>query len=181
MTMGRLDHLQTLRTRSDGSAAAEMALIVPLLIVIMFGSFETGRYFLDEHVVVKAVRDGARYASRQGFSAYTCPGGTMSAAAVTRTRDIVRFGKLNATDNDAPRLSYWNATSDGQPSVQVTVTCPTSLDGTEAHGGIYAGKANVPVVTVLAIVEYDSLFGLFGFGSGTLNVTAESESAVMGI
>ena len=42
-------------------------------------------------------------------------------------------------------------------------------------------EANIPVVTVAATVEYESLFGLFGFGGGVLNVTAESQSAVMGI
>jgi Flp pilus assembly protein TadG len=175
-----LANLRALWASDEGSAAAEMALVAPLLIVLMFGSFETGRYFLDEHVVVKAVRDGARYASRQGFADYTCPGGAASAAAITRTRDIVRFGKLNATVGDLPRLSYWQATSDGQPSVQVTVTCPTTLNGTEVQGGLYAEKANIPVVTVSAVVEYESLFGLFGFGGGVLNVAAESQSAVMG-
>ena len=56
--------LRALLASDDAAAAAEMALVVPLLVILMFGSFELGRYFLDEHVVVKAVRDGARYASR---------------------------------------------------------------------------------------------------------------------
>lgn len=181
--MGMPRNLRSLWASNDAAAAAEMALVVPLLVTLMFGSFEIGKYFLDEHVVVKAVRDGARYAARQGFSEYTCPGATVSGPAVTRTQNIVRFGMLNPTVSDAPRLPYWQATSDGQPSVQVTVTCQTSLDGAgvEPHGGIYAGKANVPVVTVAAIVEYESLFGLFGYGGGLRNVRAESQSAVMGI
>lgn len=176
-----LSDLRGLGARNEGSAAAEMAMVLPLLMIIMFGSFETGRYFLDEHVVVKAVRDGARYASRQAFGEYACPSATVSTAVTDRTRNIVRFGKPIVTDADFPRLPYWQATSDGQPSVRVTVGCPTSLDGTEAHGGLYAGKANVPVVTVEAVVEYDALFGMLGFGGGMLNVTATSQSAVMGI
>lgn len=179
--MIRVRNLRSLWANRDATAAVEMALVLPLLMVLMFGSFETGRYFLDEHVVVKAVRDGARYASRQGFSNYTCPGATASTTAVDRTRNIVRFGKVTPVDTDLPRLPYWQALSDGQPSVQVIVTCPTSLDGTEAHGGLYAGQANVPVVRVLAVVEYQSLFGMLGFGGGILNVTAESQAAVMGI
>ena len=175
--------LRALLASDDAAAAAEMALVVPLLVILMFGSFELGRYFLDEHVVVKAVRDGARYASRQGFTDYSCTGATASATgtAVARTQNIVRFGKPVVTDSDAPRLPYWGATSDGNPSVRVTVTCPSAVFGTETLTGIYAGKTNVPVVEVEAVVEYDSLFGLFGFGGGVLDVTAESRSAVMGI
>ena len=41
----------------SGSAAAELALSLPLLLILMFGSFEVGNYFLSEHVVQKAVRD----------------------------------------------------------------------------------------------------------------------------
>ena len=50
------------------AAAAELALVLPLLLIIMFGSFEIGNYFLNEHILVKAVRDGARVAgSRRRF------------------------------------------------------------------------------------------------------------------
>ena len=42
----------------NGAAGAEMALIVPLLVTLMFGSFEMGHFFWNEHKVVKAVRDG---------------------------------------------------------------------------------------------------------------------------
>ena len=35
---------------------------------LMFGAVELGNYFLNEHSLVKAVRDGARYAARQDFS-----------------------------------------------------------------------------------------------------------------
>ena len=179
--MGKLGNFRRLWASDEGAAAAEMAMVLPLLVVLMFGSAELGKYFLDEHVVVKAVRDGARYASRQGFSQYACPAATVSTDVTDRTRNIVRFGKPNPIVSDPPRLSYWQALSDSQPSVRVTLACPTDLDGTEAHSGLYAGKAHVPVVTVLAVVEYESFFGMFGWAGTTLNVTAESQSAVMGI
>ena len=59
---------------SRGVAAAEMALVTPLLAMIMFGAVELGKYFWDEHLVVKAVRDGARFASRQNFATMPCGG-----------------------------------------------------------------------------------------------------------
>lgn len=158
-----------------------MVMVLPILLVLLFGSFEMGRYFLDEHVVLKAVRDGARYASRQKFVNYTCPS-TVVAGIETSTRNVVRYGKPVVAVGDQPRLPYWNATTTGgAPSVTVTLTCPTTLDGTEAHSGIYQGRANVPVVTVHASVQYVSLFGLLGMSSGAFNLTAESQAAVMGI
>lgn len=170
--------------RDDAAvAAAEMALIVPLLMLLLFGSFEMGKYFLDGHVVAKAVRDGARYASRQGFSQYDCASatGTVTSAVEGRTQSIVRFGKPFATDADPPRLSYWGATrAGGQPTVEVTVDCPDAL-GTEPKGGLYADMDRVPVVTVSAIVDYDSLFGLLDFAAAGLTVRGRSQSAVMGI
>jgi Flp pilus assembly protein TadG len=177
--MGRLGNLGGLWASSKGSAAAEMVLVLPLLVMLMFGSAELGKYFLDEHVAVKAVRDGARYASRQGFSQYVCPAGTVSTDVTNRTRNIVRFGNPAGTGN--PRLSYWQALSDGQPSVQVTVQCPATLDGTEVAGGLYEGDPHIPLVTVAAVVEYESLFGMFAWADATLDVKAESQSAVMGI
>ena len=63
-----------LRSRR-GSAAAEMALVSPLLAVLMIGSVELGNFFYNEHILMKAVRDGARYAARQNFSNYSaCTG-----------------------------------------------------------------------------------------------------------
>lgn len=168
----------------EAAAAAEMALVVPLLLLLLFGSFEMGKYFLDEHVVVKAVRDGARYASRRGFNQYTCASatGTVTTDVTDKTRNVVRFGKLNVTVADPPRLNYWGATrSGGQPTVEITVDCPDTLDGTEPKGGLYAGMARAPVVTVSAIVDYDSLFGLFNFAGAGITVRAQSQSAVMGI
>ena len=173
--------IRRLRKDTGGAAAAEMAMVLPLLLVLMFGSFEMGRYFLDEHVVLKAVRDGARYASRQRFTNFTCPAGTVDATVAANTRNVVRYGKPVVNVGDQPRLHYWQATtSGGQPTITVTLTCPTSLDGTEAHSGLYSTSAHVPIVTVHASVAYDSLFGALGLGSGAFNLTAESQSAVMG-
>ena len=42
-----------LRHCHSGAAAVEMALVAPLLLALLFGSVELGKYFLDQHVVVK--------------------------------------------------------------------------------------------------------------------------------
>lgn len=166
------------RDRS-GSAAVEMAMVLPLLLLLAFGSFDMGNYFLDSHVVQKAVRDGARYAARQPMSEYA--GCAPSAAVDTRIQNVTRTGVPAPTDSDedASRLPWWQATMGGQPTVAVTVACDTS--GT--YAGIYNGlNDGAPVVTVSADVPYPSLFGMFGLMPiGPFAIKAEQEAAVMGI
>lgn len=168
----------------SGSSAAEMALVTPLLIALMFGSFELGNYFLSEHVVVKAVRDGARYAGRLGFSNYGCtsvstgnvPGGTV----VTDTRNLVRTGQL--ASGGSARLRGWTDPA----SINVTYDCVTPTSVTPSYSGIYDGMSYIPVIKVEIATDnahrlgYQSLFNKLGFDSSALYLNAKSQSAVMG-
>ncbi|MEV5031184.1 TadE/TadG family type IV pilus assembly protein [Sphingobium sp. LMC3-1-1.1] len=155
-----------------GAAAAEMALVTPLLIVLMFGSFELGNYFLSEHVVAKAVRDGARYASRRSFTDFTCPN-TVASDVVDKTRNITRTGQI--ASGGSARLVGWTTPT----TVSVTVSCTAITGGN--YSGIYKGMSNVPKVKVSATVPYSSLFNNLGFTSSTLNLVSESEATVQGI
>jgi Flp pilus assembly protein TadG len=153
----------------NGSAAAEMALVTPLLLTLMFGSFELGNYFLDNHVVEKAVRDGARYAARRSLSNYTActgdPGGTVKAD----TQNLVRTGQVTSGGN--ARLPGWTSNS----TITVTITCGSG------YTGIYTGLSGAPVVTVTAAVPYSSLFQAIGFNASSLILNARAQAPVMGI
>ena len=95
------------RERS-GAAAAEMALVFPLLIIIMFGTFELGNYFLSEHILVKGVRDGAVFASRRAsLTSYDCAGGggTYPADALAEAKNLVRTGQVSGGTD---RLPNWD-------------------------------------------------------------------------
>jgi Flp pilus assembly protein TadG len=152
----------------SGVAAAEMALVTPLLIVLLFGAFESGNYFWNEHIVIKGVRDGARFAGRQSFDKFSC-------AAVTNTTALAAIKNLTRTgqaSGGTARLSGW---TDSQ--VTVTVSCDS---GTTT--GIYTGHTGgAPRVKVSATVPYTSLFGTVGFNTTGLSLSASAESAVMGI
>lgn len=169
--MWRLSRLSSLLACKRATAAAEMALVTPMLIILMFGAFELGNYFLNEHVVVKAVRDGARYAARQSFTNFTCPGATVDATTTTNVQELTRTGKLTG---GTARLPGWTNNN----TVTVAITCEAV--GT-TYAGIYNGMTNIPVVTVSASVPYNSLFNNLGFTSTGLLLNAESQSAVMGI
>lgn len=160
----------------QGAAAAEMALLTPLLITLMFGSLELGNYFRSEHIVAKSMRDSARFAGRQ-YSLYSpsacVPGVIPPATAPAGDIDkIARYGKLNVGVSDKPKIYGWIT------PVTVTLSCPAI----GSYSGIYTGKANVPIITVTANnVPYFSLFQTLGFTSSGLTLNASSQAAVMGI
>ena len=159
-----------------GAAAAEMALVAPLLVTIMFGSFELGKYFWDEHIILKGVRDGARFASRQSFSSMPCGGSATNEAQI---KNLVRFGKTTVTGSDRPRLHYWTSNS----TITVTIECygNSGVDGARVYDGVYSARAQVPIVKVTAAVPYDPIVASFGFDASGLSLNAYSESTVFGL
>lgn len=160
-----------------GAAAAEMALVTPLLITLMFGSMELGNYFLNAHAVAKSVRDGARYAGRLPISNYTCVSGNATGTITgmeTEIKNLTRTGSINGLAT--PRLSYWTAPS----TITVSVRCVPKA----SYGGTFSPLiGDIPIVKVKADVPYanGSLFKYIGFTSVSLFVRSESEATVMGI
>lgn len=165
------------------SAAAEMALVTPLLLILMMGSVELGNYFLDEHVLVKAVRDGARYAARQPFVNYNGCSGTAAnvpQGVIDNTRVMVRKGSLDSTDSDL--LPNWD---DAATSFTVQMTCVDTA-GTTHMGGIYAGNIvgnpdMAPVVIVTASLPYRNVLSTFGFTGKGYSLNATQQASVTGI
>lgn len=161
-----------LRNRA-GAAAAEMALVTPLLCAILIGSVELGSLFYNEHILTKAVRDGARFAARQSFTNYSCsgaPGGTV----VADTRALVRTSLLSGGTDRFPDIA------DGD--ITVSTSCQTSVSS-QSMTGIYRGRATgAPIVTVTAVVDYDPVIGAaFGFSGSGFHLNASQQAAVMGI
>lgn len=50
------------RNKERGAVAVEMALVLPVMLLIMFGIIEFGRYFWLEHSITAAATEGARMA-----------------------------------------------------------------------------------------------------------------------
>ncbi len=157
------------RDRS-GAAAAEMALVTPLLLLLMFGCFELGKFFWDAHIVAKAVRDGARFASRRSFNDYN--GCAASAGLVTAVRNVTRTGFVAGGN---PLIPSWTDAT----TVTVTVSCAA----TGYYRGVYEQLTTMgpPVVTVEAAVPYASLFQTLGFNATSLTLRARSQAAVAGL
>lgn len=174
MTLARL-----IRDR-DGAAAVEMVFVLPLLMIIMLGSVELGNYFYNEHTLIKSVRDGARFAARQGMSNYTTCTGSPPQTVIDDTKMVVRKGTLDSSAPDL--LPSW-----GSATFSMSISCTTSLNdgagGTYAPAGIYANLGGgAPTVRVTATIPYRPILGTpFGFSGSGLSVTATQTAAVAGI
>lgn len=157
-----------------GAAAAEMALVAPLLCIILIGSVELGSYFYNEHILVKAVRDGARYAARQDFSYYSACSGTPTGSIEANTEALVRTSLLSSGVDRFPDIQ--------NSDITVTTSCKATQSG-QSMTGIYRGRVTgAPIVTVQAIVDYKPIIGAgFGFSGVGLKLNATEQAAVMGL
>jgi hypothetical protein len=166
---------------TSGTAAAELALALPLLLILICGCAELGNYFLNEHRLVKAVRDGARYAARQDISNFTGCSGNPGGTVVADTQNLVMTGLVSGGADYLPNRST--------ATIDVTVVrCSTSVgSGPTALSGIYSGVKNssgtivgAPVLEVNASVPYKPIVHAFGFSGLNLTLNATQQAAVMG-
>jgi len=165
--------------QDGGNAAAEMAMVLPFLLGLMFGSAELGNYFLDEHGLVKQVRDGARFASKLPLQTnYTCPGATVSSGAQTLITNVTKTGTVTGTGTGRFDTTYWARNcGTGNPTLTISVRCVSNAD----YSGIYQSlPGDIPVVKVSAAISYRSVLGTLGLPTGNLCLKAESEAPVMG-
>ena len=82
------------RMRSDGGQAAmEMALLVPLLMLLLFGAFQIARLFYVYQTLQKALRGGAGFLARSTGVNYC----NLDDPALTDARNFIVFGNLQGT------------------------------------------------------------------------------------
>lgn len=170
------------------SAAAEMALVTPILLALMFGSVELGNYFMVQHAMEKQVRDGARFGARLEINdAYVCPTSVFADAdATTQIINVTKNGAVSGTGNPRFDSAYWARTCGGDTqTVTVSIRCvaKTDIDLDETgNTGIYTSlPGSIPVVQVTGAVRYNSVLGLLGFDTSNICVRAQSEAAVAGL
>jgi Flp pilus assembly protein TadG len=148
-----------------------MALVLPLLLVLTFGPLELGNYFMNQHTLVKAVRDGARFAARQNFTNYTSCSGDVGEPALTNTKNVVMSGIMGSGGS----IITPNIQAD---DINVTTSCATLVGG-QTMAGIY-GANPAQIVTVSATVNYRSVLSVAGFSGVGLTLNAASQAAVTG-
>jgi Flp pilus assembly protein TadG len=156
-----------------GAAAVEMVMVTPLLLTIMFGATELGRFFWSEHQLIKAVRDASIYASRQPIDNFDCGTSAVSSAVTTATSNIVKTGLVSGGTD---RLPNW---SNAGASIALSVSCVTAAGGTTLSGIYTANHGQVPVLTITATLPYNSIMNGFGLNR-SFTMVATQQAAVMG-
>jgi Flp pilus assembly protein TadG len=117
-----------------GQAVIEMALTLPLLLLVVFGIIDFGFMFQRYEVVTNAAREGARLGVLQSSAGYT------ATEAQNRALDYMRASGLNATERPCGGAEVKNTMC-----AQMTTQTVTVAGSTPAK--------TVQQVTV--IVEYD--------------------------
>ena len=101
------------RKSRAGSATVEMAICLPLMIVLLLGSIETADLVFLKSVLKSSAYEGARRA--------TAPGQTAAAAQTAATRLLTERGVTSGTVTVSPSVTASTATG---TTVCVTVTAP---------------------------------------------------------
>lgn len=104
-------------TRDRGSAAVEFALILPILLLVLFGIVDFGRLYFTQITLTDAAREGARVLALEGASGSGFTTAQADADARTRVQDAV-------TGIDSTVTVSTGACIVGQP---VTVTASTNF------------------------------------------------------
>ena len=146
--------------------------MLPIMLALLFGAFEAGHFFWTQHKVVKAVRDGARFATRLDVASL-CNGSSaiMSSAVEGQIQNMTVSGQVGT--GGVAKVPGWSSST-----VDVDVDCASFVDT-----GIYSDLGGAgPLVTVSAgAVSYPSIFAGLGFIDGTFTISAKSSAAVTGI
>ncbi len=159
-------HAAALTRDRRGAAAAEMALMLPVLMLVMFGIFEFGRLVHDYHVINKGVRDAGRYLSRLDLS---CPGAAVSAATLAEARNLAMTGNIGGGNI---LLYYWN-----DPT---TVVVNTNCSATGGYAGAFAGDPEIASVVVTADVPFNFSFLAPFLDNPVLTMQARHQEVVIG-
>jgi Flp pilus assembly protein TadG len=103
------------RTNERGAAAVELALVLPILVTLLFGIIECGRYYNAKVTLTHAAREGARTLAL---------GGTPGDA---QARVVATAGGLSGVSVSAPTACP-TTVSASPPDATVTATVPFSFN-----------------------------------------------------
>lgn len=146
-----------------GGPAAEMALMLPLLMALLFGGMEGGFFFWREHQIVKVAREGARYGARQSMANFKCSDGSVSTDVKTKIETMVASNLAGTTTVTAK-----------------TVTPCITGSSTGLYAGRTAGETGAPILVVNLTQNYRGIFATMILPSD-MQISATAQSAVMGL
>lgn len=175
--------LKVLWRRSNGAVGAEFAMVLPLLVLLLLGMIDVGRYMWTLNQVEKATQMGARMAvvtdmvstglANQNYGSALGQGATITTASFGAARCSSPAGTLSCTclTTPCPTLTPVDNTAFAAITTRMNqiagIVAPANVQVTYTNSGLgYAGDPNgpdvAPIVTVTAVnVGFNSLIGQF--------------------
>lgn len=132
------------RRRHWGGAVLEMALVLPILLALAFGTVEFGYYFYVKHNLQAAAREGARSAivpSATNANVTTAVSNVMTAAGLSGSGYLTSITDTNGTAINVNTAAAGTA-------IRITVQCTWSSVGVRPLG-VISGTKTVSGVTVM--------------------------------
>lgn len=171
-----MNKLKTMR--SHGVAMVEFAIVLPLLLMLLFGITELGRALYQQNSLYKAVESGARYLARvNNVLAFDGDGNCTTAGpdwpdsvSLTAATNLIIYG--NTTGSGSPLLPNL----DDSDAITISVA-PRALTKTDTS------TVMVCVITITAQPAFDGFFGeiVIPFTSlDTFDIRAETEERYIG-
>ncbi len=177
MTRRSLRSMSGKRVRgAQGQALVEFALVVPLLLILLLGIFEAGRYVVLLESLNNATREGARYAIVHGENVADCSGPLRPGLSRGPCPDPRGVKVMEAVADAVPGLAtmgqmfvhdpVWTNHDNFSPP-----TRGTASNGTNTRGDF---------VTVFVDYKYNTLIkSIFGIDIlPTIGISAESSLVI---
>lgn len=159
-----------------GQFALELALLAPLLLVLMFLTFEFGRVFGSWLIITNAAREGARFAITQQWCGATFTNSSCSADTNIQTRinATMQFLAPSAVQSCTPS----GGTASSPASIGTCSTCPAST----LCVGLwrYIDASSNKIIQVWAVYQVQALTPIAGAVPFLGNVTYPSALYVTG-
>ncbi len=115
--------MPTSRYKQRAAVLVEMVLVTPILLLLMVGTAEITRIFIDHNTLTKAARTGVRYVAANGYQGTTGVV-VLTASLISETQNLVVFGNVSGTGTPVlPGLAATDVivTDLGSNNIQVTV------------------------------------------------------------
>ena len=155
-----------------GGPLAEFALVLPLLLVIVFGTMEFANVLYQQHIITKGAQEAARFAARSPalVTSTSCsPTGSDWTAATTAAANIAATGRTSGGTQIMPNLSAADVT--------ITVECPAS-------SGLISSNPDsgaIPVVLATVSIDYRSLGFLTLLNLSDFSLSAQHREMGVGL
>lgn len=161
-----------------GVAGTELALILPVMVFMLFGTIEIGRVVHDYHVIVKGVRDGTRFLTRFPVKCTAINvNGTFVDDQGNPNNTNKTYGENLTKRGSIDPLAKLLVGAWANAGTQLITTVECNPPGTLL--GLYVGETVIPSIHMTANIEF-KFFGTLPVLPNTINFTVEHEEIHIG-